>query len=403
MTPKQRDHHRDGISFEDRWKSSGGKNGKRWLAKVRDTRLQRYKCKSFSDMDAAKDWAKKLRARFDLSESNAGKWPLEDVLAECVANMRREGRNETYRKEMERHGRMLQSVGVRDLSDDNLPAKMRLYLDLPTSERHRRHAGPQAAASTVRVRYGFIRTLVSFAIRFMGMQNDPLAKFHLSDRSSKEAIARTSDQETYTLEEIRLVLQLDRRDDQIWLGFILAIYTGLRAFELAALRWESIDWSTRTLRVERGKGNKTRVVSLQPDIHDFLRELGGPGAERPRIGPVCAFKAARLEVRQLHPLLDLVGVTWDRGTSQPTGLPRRLTWHACRRTCAAASLACGVDSLDIQRSLDHEEMDLTGEYAGAFTRWKAMVSEEGWPRGRLCFLQAPTIARNTPKSQNAGN
>jgi hypothetical protein len=128
LTPTPRDRHRDGISIEDRWVARGGRHGKRWLAKVRDTRLQPYKRKAFSHLDAAKAWARKLRARFELAESNAGSWPVEDVLVECVANMRREGKNENYTKEVERHGLLLQGVGVRDLSDDNLVAKMRLYL-----------------------------------------------------------------------------------------------------------------------------------------------------------------------------------------------------------------------------------------------------------------------------------
>jgi hypothetical protein len=78
MTPKQRDRNRDGISIEDRWEARGARIGKRWLVKVRDTRLHRYKRKAFADHDAAKAWGRQTRARFELAEGSAGTWPLPE-------------------------------------------------------------------------------------------------------------------------------------------------------------------------------------------------------------------------------------------------------------------------------------------------------------------------------------
>jgi len=85
-------------------------------------------------------------------------------------------------------------------------------------------------------------------------------------------------------------------------------------------------------------------------------------------------------------------VARDRGASEISGLPRRLTWHSCRRTCAAALLAAGADSQEIRRALGHEDVGLTGHYASSFTQWKAQVEAEGWPRGKLYFLRAPGVA-----------
>ena len=397
MSAKQRDRNRDGISIEDKWAARGAQIGKRWLAKVRDTRLQRYKAKAFVELTTAKAWAKQMRARLELAEASAGTWPLEDVIAECVAYMRKEERSYAYVQAVERHGHMLAKVGVRDLTEEGFQAKVRLYLDMPTDERHRlrTRADGAAAASTVRIRYGYMRSLVTHAMRFMGLRQNPLEAFTMPGRIRKEAISRTSDQETYNLDEIRAVLALNRRDDPVWVSFAVAVFTGLRAFEIRALRWEEIDWTTRTLRVSKGKGSKVRHVPLQAEVYDLLNGLGGPGAERPRLGPLAGLTTKRLDVEVLRPLLDLARVKWYRGINDITGMPRRLTWHACRRTCAAASLAAGVDSLEIQRSLGHEEMELTGEYAGAFTRWKSVVQAEGWPRGRLCFFGPPAVAASS--------
>lgn len=134
-------HHdqRDGISIEDRH-ATRGRAGKRWLARVRDTKLRRYKSKTFADLDAAKVWARQLRARFELSEAGAGTWPIDEVIEECVANLREEGKNERYVQAVERHGRMLEKAGLRNLNDDGFHAKVRRFLLLPTDERHRRKA-----------------------------------------------------------------------------------------------------------------------------------------------------------------------------------------------------------------------------------------------------------------------
>jgi integrase len=223
-------------------------------------------------------------------------------------------------------------------------------------------------------------------MQYQGLRLDPLLGFAVPRQSRRGAHSRPSDQETYLLNEVRQVLALNRPEDSVWLAYVVAIFTGLRAFEIHALRWDAIDWTTKTLRVARGKGAKVRHVPLQAELHDFLRHLGGPDTDRPRIGPMFTFTKHRVDVADLRPLLDDAGVTWDRGTNEITGLPRRLTWHACRRTYAAASLAAGVDSLEIQRSLGHAEMDMTGEYTGAFARWKAVVQTEAWPRGRLCMF-----------------
>lgn len=386
-------HHdqRDGISIEDR--HTRGRSGKRWLARVRDTRLRRYKSKAFADLDAAKTWARHMRARFELSEASAGTWPIDEVLAGCVENMRREGKVPTYIHAMERHGKQLYQVGLRDLNDAGLHAKVRRFLNLPTDMIHRRKADKSdatPAVSTMVIRFGYVRVLVSYAIRHMGLRQDPLMGFISPKVTHKRQITKTSDQETYTLDEIRAVLALDRKDDPAWLAFAIAIFSGLRAFELRALRWEEMDWSTRTIRVSCGKGGKIRHVPMQPELHDLLWTLGGPGAKRPRIGPLFSIADTRFCIKQIRPLLDLADVKWDRGVNDRTGLPRRLAWHACRRTCAAASLAAGVDSLEIQRALGHEEMEMTGEYAGAFTRWKSVIVAEGWPRGRLCLFGPPS-------------
>jgi hypothetical protein len=201
-------HHdqRDGISIEDRHAARRGRSGKRWLARVRDTRLRRYKSKTFTELDAAKAWARHMRARFELAEASAGTWPLDEVIDECVSCMQQQGKNAAYVAAMKRHGKQLHQVGLRDLNDPALHAKVRRFLSFPTDVVHRRKADKSDASpavSTMVIRFGYVRVLVSHAIKYMGMRQDPLLGFVSPRVSQKNQITRTSDQETYTLERSR--------------------------------------------------------------------------------------------------------------------------------------------------------------------------------------------------------
>ena len=394
MLPNTQDPKRDGISIEDRWKTLGKRQGKQFLAKVRDTRFQRYKSKAFADLTAARHWAKITRARIDLGESSAGTWPVAAVLEDCLALLRQEKRSAVYIHDVQRHVRMFEKVKLRDLADDLLHTKVRQYLDLPTCENRRRREDPAPSPGTKQQRYRYVRILVTHAQRYMGLRQDPLIGFFIPGVRGR--VTKPSDMETYNPAEVRAILDLKRHDDPAWVTFVLAIYSGLRAAEMMALRWEEIDWDVRMLRVSRGKGDKVRHVPLQSDLYDFLNQMGGPAAKHPKLGKVISIPYGRLPTNLLRDLLDLAQVKWHRGTDEVTGYPRNLTWHACRRTCAAASLAAGVDSLEIQRSLGHAGIAMTGEYAGAFARWKSHVQAEAWPRGRLCFFAPPTDSLQAP-------
>lgn len=379
---------RDGISIENKWKHRKTKTGKQWLAKVWDRRVGRYKSRAWFKEDEAIAWAKQTRRSIDLQEATAGTWKTSEVAEECTEYMAKEGRNPAYIQAIKRHALMLEKVGIVNLADDNIKARIRDYLALPTEDGHRRTESAAPAGSTVRTRIIYLRSLVSYARKHMSLPINPLVGLVMPAAAKKAAAGGMADQEVYTLAEIRSVLALKEEDNPVWLAFVLAVYAGLRASELHALRWENLDWESRVLRVVKGKGGKVRVVAMQPDLADLLHRLGGPGATKPRNGTIAApLKSSGFNVHwHLRPLLERAGVTWDRGICPTRKLPRRLTWHACRRTCAAASLAAGVDSLDLQRSLGHADISLTGDYAGAFTTWKRLIENEGWPRGRLWFF-----------------
>ena len=57
--------------------------------------------------------------------------------------------------------------------------------------------------------------------------------------------------------------------------FLLMLRCGLRGSEVSRLRWAAIDMAHGTLRVNNGKGQVDRVVSLSPDVATALRQWSG--------------------------------------------------------------------------------------------------------------------------------
>ncbi len=389
---KQRDKRRDGIVITDLWRWRGRRGiGKRYLAQVRDGRLHAYKRKAF-DLEAdAKAWAAEQRHLLGLGQSTAARFELALVGKDLLERMERDRRGAQYIRAVRLAIEALEGLGVRDLASDSLQAQVRAYIQSPTDENRRRKEGgdDRPAPRTMKVRYGYVRAIVRHAIETFRLRGDPLEGFRMPGGASLREIDRDGGGEAYTIPEVRKVLKLGRTADPAWLAFVIGVYSGLRATEIRALRWEHIDFQSRVIRVVRGKGDKVRNVGLQAELMGILVPLSGRGDKVIKTGPLVTMREPRLHTQHhLEPLLKDAGVARDRGVNAVTGLPRTLVWHSCRRTFAAACLACGMDSMELGLQLGHtiNEKSLTGAYSSAFQQMKGIIEDEKWVRGRLGFI-----------------
>lgn len=390
---RQRDKRRDGVVITDLWRWKGRRGiGKRYLARVRDERLQAYKQRAFELEADAKAWAEEQRHLLALGESTAARFDIGPIGRDLLTTMEREKRSAQYVRQMRMAIAGLEKQGVGDLAADGFQAQVRAYLLSPTDENRRRGQDEAPAPRTIRIRFAYARALVRHAMREFRLKADPLADFRMPSGASLKELDRDGGGEAYTITEVRQVLARNRPQEPAWLAFAIGCYAGLRAAEIRALRWEDIDFTARTIRVGKGKGNKVRTVELQAELAEILLPLSGRGEKVVKTGPVVRLAEPRLHTQHhLDPLLDDAGVVRDRGRNEVSGLKRMLGWHSCRRTYAAASLGAGVDDLALARNLGHtvNEKALTGAYAGAFVGMKAQIQDEGWPAGRLCFRAAP--------------
>lgn len=70
-----------------------------------------------------------------------------------------------------------------------------------------------------------------------------------------------------------LRLAIDEARPKLRATIMLGAYAGLRVSEIAALRWEDVDFEHGKLFVRGGKGDKDRSVDLNPELAERLKRL----------------------------------------------------------------------------------------------------------------------------------
>lgn len=141
---------------------------------------------------------------------------------------------------------------------------------------------------------------------------------------------------------------------------LTALYTGLRAAELAALCWFDVDLNRGVLTVRKGKGQKGRAVKLRADI---LHVLSSWRALQEGDGhwPVFALGAAGVTSPHVGVALvpNRIGKIMRR-YAKLTGLP--LTAHVLRHTFATIALRNSGNLYSVSKALGHAQLQQTMVY-----------------------------------------
>lgn len=163
-----------------------------------------------------------------------------------------------------------------------------------------------------------------------------------------------------TLTRPEVVRVLDAARSPFWKAFLTTAYaTGLRRFELLALRASDIDAAAGLVRVAAGKGGKARVVMLDPELLLTLRRhwadhrIPGPWLfPAPVRGGGWASHSA--DVRTASAAFTEARVA--------ANISRHVTLHGLRHSFATHLLEDGVDLRTIQCLLGHEDIETTTVY-----------------------------------------
>ena len=142
-----------------------------------------------------------------------------------------------------------------------------------------------AFASVTKV-YAVLHNLFKAALLDDTIDRNPMDKVP-RPRKSKDA-ALPTEHKAFTAEETRYILRCLDSEPLKWRAFILLLIdTGCRRGEACGLQWQSVDFDTNTITIERNlqytsergvyetlpKNGKTRVVDVSSDVAALLQEL----------------------------------------------------------------------------------------------------------------------------------
>jgi integrase len=156
---------------------------------------------------------------------------------------------------------------------------------------------------------------------------------------------------------------------QLYMLYKTAVYTGLRAGELAGLHWADVDLDKRLITVRRShdkptKNGRIRYVYINdvllPDLSAWADQASGPIVFPTKKGTQHQ-KSARVFQEYLHQTLkraQLAPVPDTFGQMKPF-----ITFHDLRHTFASHWVMNGGDLYRLQKTLGHQSAQMTSRYA----------------------------------------
>jgi integrase len=213
------------------------------------------------------------------------------------------------------------------------------------------------APKTVNNHLGVLSSLMEDAVAWRYAPANPVksVKKCLPDRTAEDFLFWTADESEHFLEAVK---QIRPR----WLPFYTtALRTGLRLGELAALRWENIDFERNRIRVKASisdnkkglpKNDKFRTISMSPHLRVILAELKLASGGKGRVF-VCD-KGGVLNSNRVK--------TSFQRCAKAAGVPR-IRIHDLRHSFASQLVNFNTSIYKVQKLLGHADVKTTMRYA----------------------------------------
>ncbi len=139
---------------------------------------------------------------------------------------------------------------------------------------------------------------------------------------------------------------------------LMTLYgTGMRRAELARLKVHDIDSQRMMIRVDRGKGGRSRDVPLSPALLETLREYW-----RWRKPKIYLFPSRDRRRGPEQPITDKMVWIACQEAARQAGLSKRITPPTLRHSWATHLLEAGTDLRTIQVLLGHGDLETTAQY-----------------------------------------
>jgi integrase len=201
----------------------------------------------------------------------------------------------------------------------------------------------EGAAKTKKEYQTSVKAFLNWLLRLGRIAVNPLAGVDRVETRGKAARLSRS----YTPAEVSKLLSVASDSRRIVYQFLVS--TGLRKKELKTLRWESVDLVNGVAKIT-GKGGRTRVVPLRPELVELL------GAVRPLTwsGPSGLNSPAHKLLFSPFPSDDVLHADLKRaGIDRKDASGRVVHWHAFRKTFMTWGASSGVGQRSLQAVLGH--------------------------------------------------
>lgn len=219
-----------------------------------------------------------------------------------------------------------------------------------------------------------LRTFYRWAVEQGYVALSPAAHFKTPKKPHPQPRALTKEQVAGLIRYLRVPQgRRARRDEALMLT---ALYSGLRAKELATLRWSDIDMIANVITIELSKMGHGRTVTLHPSLRLVLegwQALQGMGKD----APVFSLDGVPISGNRVGKIA--------RRIRSATGLP--LTTHVLRHTFATWALRGSHDLYAISKALGHKQLKQTEIYVSADVEdirgaLDTLPELGGWEKGR---------------------
>jgi integrase len=203
------------------------------------------------------------------------------------------------------------------------------------------HSSPrQAAGDSAKV---WLKNVFNVAIEWGKTKHNPVRG--IKQFKENHRIRFLSDEQEDRLEEV-----FPAKD---WSSVEIAIHTGMRRSEQFHLRWENVDFSTRTLTIPRSKHGEVRYIDMNDKVVEILRSLPSRLVS-PWVFPSATgespMDAQNFVNRVFKPAVDKAGLGDFR-------------WHDLRHTFISRLVMKGVDLRTVQELAGHKTITMTLRYS----------------------------------------
>ena len=241
------------------------KRGNKWHVQVR--RGGQSCTRSFSLKSDAEQWARKREREIDTEEFSSTSEELSSLTLgslldryqrEVLPRKRSAGSVETYMIKRYLNHRMSR-LRLKDLRPEIV-------------NRYKEERLSQVQEGTLLRELGVLRHCLEVARKDWGipLRDNPVAGIRMP-AGSKSRSRRIGEEELRALEAASA-------HPRIWLIISMALETGMRRGEIAAMQWDHIDWTNETLHIPDTKNGHARTIPLTSAAIRILREI--PEAEK---------------------------------------------------------------------------------------------------------------------------